>query len=501
MEPTPASARIAPWILVGLVLAWWTAVKTIHLFHAEYTSDLFTHYQLSTGWLRGKPLFWENCFGHQERIHNYFLSPLMAVFTYPLGVWGIVAVHGLALAWATAAFLRRAAEGGAARPRWLLFGFLGVLWLGPLSFYVWDDPYYGWHVELLYPALALLHGLALRSAHRPAVLATAALLALAKEDGAVLGLCVGLAHLAAAGAEPQADVRLLLRRAAVTVATWSTVLVAGLAWLQLESEGQSPLSAGLAIALRAEPTELSRYLAAAVGWQLLLALAAAPLLLALVAWRTVATLLLISIPLVVTNVASGLWYFPDLANGPSWSPRVGTLWGYWCCCLALAVLARSASVDRSRLAGPRLLVPLALSFGMQLVALRTAPEPYRVIERSLSRPLARLTGALDDPRLELLNAIGERLPAGYPVAPPSAYFAPFRRQEIFWWDHPHDRGQPELYVCDGACDVRFPGFDWSDKSRFRLDGLEFIAARETERMIREQFARSPLADGDRDPRR
>jgi hypothetical protein len=494
MESTPVTARIAPWILVALVLAWWIAVKTVYLFHAEYTSDLFTHYQLTTGWLEGRPLLYENCFGFHGRIHNYYLSPALGFFTVPLGVWGLVAVQGLTLAWATAAFLRRAANGHAPDRAWPLFGFVLVVWLGPVSFYVFDDPYYGWHPEVLFLPLALLHGLALRAGRWPAVLATAALIALTKEDGAVLGCCVGLAYLALESADPGSGRRRLLRRAAATLSAWGAVFVAGQIWLQIQSDGNSPLGAALGNVLRAEPRESLRYLAGAAGWPVLLGISAAPLLLALVSWRMTATLFLLSLPLVVTSVVSGLWYYPDLSYGPAWSPRVGTLWAYGSCCAALAVLSWRGEARRSPLA------PLALSLVLQLVALRAAPEPYRFFERLLFRPVALLSGALHDPRLDFLNALGERLPADYPVAPPSDYFGAFRRQQIFWWDHPQDLGQPELYVCDGACDVRFPGFDWSDKSRFRLGDFEFIARADIEHMIREQFARSALASGDRHPR-
>ena len=136
----------------------------------------------------------------------------------------------------------------------------------------------------------------------------------------------------------------------------------------------------------------------------------------------------------------------------------------------------------------KLLRALLVTCGTLCLALGVLPEPYAVFTRCCARPVMLLTGSADDPDRAFMNRLGERLPAGHPIAPPSEYFSSFRNQEIYWWDHPHAESQPETFICRGTCDVRFPGFDWNGKSRFRLGDFEFIADEERERLIREQWA-------------
>lgn len=480
----------APLVSTVLLLAigWWFAVKVLYLVHSEYTSDLFTLYQLSTGWLEGKPLLYENCFGFHDRLHNYYLSPLLGFLTLPLGVSGLFVFQALLLLAATATlFVVALVEQRFARWRWWL-GFGLVFWFGPISFYVWDDPITGWHMELLYPALAVLYAIALRARRWPWAVVSGMLLLLCKEDAAVLACCVGLASVLLAPTTEPVGLRPVLRRSARFVTLWGSLFLLGLVWLQYKNDfAGGHLAEALGAVRGADPRDLLRYLGVALGWLVLLAAPALTLLLALIPARTTLKLGLISLPIVVVNVISGLWYYPELYYGPGWAPRVATLWGYWLSCLVLAALHDRPEDARPQHGRARWLPRFGLALLLQFVALWTVSEPYSPVTRCYVRPLALLFGSGDDRQLAFMNRIGEQLPRGYPLAPPGEYFGAFRRQEIFWWDHPQERSWPELFICRGPCDVRFRHFDWTGKTRFTLGEFEFVADAERERLIRAAY--------------
>lgn len=71
------------------VFVFFFILKCLHIQRCDYTSDLFTHFQLSHDWLIGKPLFYENCFGFHNKLHNYFIDPLLSPFTWLFGIYGL----------------------------------------------------------------------------------------------------------------------------------------------------------------------------------------------------------------------------------------------------------------------------------------------------------------------------------------------------------------------------------------------------------------------------
>ena len=62
-----------------------------------------------------------------------------------------------------------------------------------MGFWIWDDPFYGWHAEVLYVPLAVLFAGALTRRRRQVLLWGAALVLL-REDGAVVACAIHLLH-------------------------------------------------------------------------------------------------------------------------------------------------------------------------------------------------------------------------------------------------------------------------------------------------------------------
>jgi hypothetical protein len=154
-KPYTIATRRENYIIIALasiILLWALAYKLSNFRDLAYTSDLFQFAQLATSWLKGHFLE-DNCYGNHLSIHTYFLSPALSIFVLPFGPAGLLLVLALAMASAFIAFakiLRLFAV-----PIGLACIGSAVTILMPLSVHIYQDTPYGFHIELLMPAVGL----------------------------------------------------------------------------------------------------------------------------------------------------------------------------------------------------------------------------------------------------------------------------------------------------------------------------------------------------------
>jgi hypothetical protein len=179
---------------VALAIALWIFGFKLRAFLGlGTTSDLYQFVQLCTSWIHG-PLLYDNCYGFHLAIHTYLLCPLLAPLVVPLGAVGLlIAVAAAAgLGCLAAVRLLRALE----VPPAPALAVAAASTLMPLSVHVYQDAIYGFHVELLLPAMMLwLAGFLVQRRWLASLLMAAATLAL-KED-ATLAVALTAALIAA----------------------------------------------------------------------------------------------------------------------------------------------------------------------------------------------------------------------------------------------------------------------------------------------------------------
>ncbi|HWA10144.1 MAG TPA: DUF2079 domain-containing protein [Opitutaceae bacterium] len=167
--------------------AWMLAYKLQCFRGLAYTSDLFQFAQLATSWLRGH-LLEDNCYGDHLSIHTYFLALPLAVFVVPAGPAGLLLALALAFAGGFTAIVRILRLFAVPLPAALAWG--GAATIMPLSVHVYQDVIYGFHVELLMPALALWLAYFLLRRHWTGSLLLAVALLAVKEETPVLAAAV-----------------------------------------------------------------------------------------------------------------------------------------------------------------------------------------------------------------------------------------------------------------------------------------------------------------------
>lgn len=432
--PSPPAARTLA--AAALLLVLYGGLCKALLYHGlEYFhTDFVSFLQMSRSLLESGELLRDNVYGHHAAIHGFYLLLACSPLTLAFGAYGLIL--GLVLLHA-AAVLRVAFA-----PSLDLASRVAVLGgsLGPIAWAVFDNPVFGFHPELAYPPLCLLLALDLREARPRRAVLLAALVALVKEDGAVLLFSVLAAHfgaqLWALRAGPAAERRAVAARAAWSLAAATAVFVAGMTllwWMGRSLEQPQEIAevrvvdalrnAGHALAGRGLLRE--NLLTGLLGYAAVALLTLAPL--GRSAGRGIALLALSAPPLVaVLVVSAGSYRFRYML----WPHRTAALFALAAACLVLASPAARVA-GRRVLAGALALV--ALSWTIQLLALERA-EGYAPGARFRAAALIAGEGTraarLPPPELRFLRCLAARLPPGLPVSAFGDLHPVFHRQAV-----------------------------------------------------------------------
>ena len=140
--------------LAGFAVIWVFALKLKTFYALGYTSDLFVNVQAARSWLEGRGLLQDNCFGNLLVSHTYFLLLPLGFIAKPFGAPGLLFVLaasvGAASFWATRILRLLGVDGPVAVVA------AAVVLATPLSVAFYQEPGFGFHVEILAPALCLL---------------------------------------------------------------------------------------------------------------------------------------------------------------------------------------------------------------------------------------------------------------------------------------------------------------------------------------------------------
>jgi hypothetical protein len=166
-------------LLLSLILLY---TKIIRLYGLHYFIDDFTNNLQGTfSWFSGRPLTYANGFGKMNTAHNYFLMPLLGLFTNKFGAIGAFIITQLLYViayWQFYLTFKTKAKSS------FYIAFVFVL-LSPTFFWIYDHPHVGWCVELLYLPLVVLYVLSLCQNSKWAVF-WAVVLCLVREEGIIL---------------------------------------------------------------------------------------------------------------------------------------------------------------------------------------------------------------------------------------------------------------------------------------------------------------------------
>jgi hypothetical protein len=444
--------------MASLTVLYGGLCKALLFRDLEYIgSDFFSFLEMTWSWYYAGLLLHDNVYGSHFAIHNFYLLLAFAPLTIPLGAYGLIL--GLVLLhWASALRVAWRARFEGARRLGILAGALG-----PVAYFVFDHPSWGFHPELCYPPLALLLALELIDG-RPASAALLALLVvLVKEDGAVLCASVLLAYFAGRlwtlRAGPSEERRRVAAASLLSLLAVAAAFVAGMALLSAVSRSfasaQTTSSARVvgslkkvAVILTGDGRPVLRDLLgeALVVYALIGILVLLPLGRRFP--RGLLLFLLSSPPLVaILVVSSGTYNF----NFMLWPPRFAPLLALALACLAFAAAQGSTTAAEGgrRPSMAAVLALIACSWGLQILLLARlgySPWPRVNAIRLLSGRDYRIA-TVPKEELGFLRCLAEHLPAGLPVSTVGDTHPVFHRQSIVFPEYSkHAWHPPRLRV-------------------------------------------------------
>lgn len=172
------------------IFLWALAYKLNCFQELAYTSDLFQFSQLATSWLDGRFLH-DNCYGNHLSIHTYLLSPALSVFVLPFGPSGLLVALALAMASAFMAFTKILRLYNIPLRESCIAS--SIIVLMPFSVHVYQDTLYGFHIELLMPAVGLWLAYFLLQRHWAGTFVCALTLLFMKEEAPILAAAIASA--------------------------------------------------------------------------------------------------------------------------------------------------------------------------------------------------------------------------------------------------------------------------------------------------------------------
>lgn len=310
---------LSGWLVASLFLGF----KCFLYDNQEYEADLFSILQLTKDYLLGKPLLFENAYGDNSALHNYYLLPLVAPFTLLFGGKGLfVAAYVLWIwAWNLWAKLLKG------YPLTTGLGFLLIVF-GPTAFYQWDNPHFGWHAENFYFPLLLLLSAALLLQNRLISVLAALLIILNREDGIILAAGVFVVY-RWSDQSPFSD---NIRRTLKTGLAAAAVFIGGMLLLYFRSGGQSRLGeAAERFGQAYTPLVLFSYLDAEYWlWFLLAGVLLIPIFLLLNRKDRLLPIVALVVAVQGINFMAAAYYFPDSKYGINWAPRLSGTYGLLC---------------------------------------------------------------------------------------------------------------------------------------------------------------------------
>ncbi len=409
------------------MFAIWLLLKLLKFNLGFYYSDLYSHIQLSNFWLRVEDLLNENRYGDNKGLHNYYLNPVLGIFTYWSGAYGLFFAHLGLIFLGTWQWLRY--HNKTKLDTLLLF----ALFLGPMAYWFWDNRPYGWHAELLYFPLVFLCAQNLKRANLKIAIVWAICISLVREDGILLIWALGIGFLLIDKKSKPLSKEIVFFSLGCLV-----LFIAGIVLIEHFSVGASRLNKALNLEAIGD-AEIFKNLAFNFGGYLLFALPLFLLLLIYYPIKYTFITIIISLPIFFGAWVSGLYYLPDTYHSVLWQPRMIALWS--------VALGQLVLLGDSKNATFRLPISLGivLLWGLQFITLVVLRQHNLFTMTTDILKEGKIYS--QDKRYAVVKQIAKSTPHEAFVVVPYEYFHLFHKHKIIWPDHVENAlHQPDLIV-------------------------------------------------------
>ncbi len=435
------------------VVAFFAVTKSILIFGLNYTADIFNFLIMSKSFWIGRPWYFENARGFDSYLHNNFLVPLMGPVTLICGVYGIILIICLLLLWASIKIELLAKSVQNDKARWLRL-ILFILLLGPITFWIFDNPVYGFHPEVLYIPLVALY-VCYRINNYKIAYIIAALICLVRQDGAVVLWVVEMFNqlIRCDSNNSESDNRSTIYNVILCSLVCGIIFLSGLWILSIFGTPGSQRVTFAISQIRTLPTdpEFSTAVLKMILDSIVL-VASGLVLFVLVAPKKVLSCLIFIIPVIAVSVLSSFAYLPNLKvmldHGTTWAPRAAIIWSL-IPALGILVVTKQSNLNQISKKYRLIAVSLFLSLALQGYFLTTKVN-YHLLSQIYNVYTGNLLiNFLSERENNFLSCISKNIPASTTVATHGSLAALFHRHDIVFTNSISNAyKRPELIVCE-----------------------------------------------------
>lgn len=434
------------------MLIWYFAAKLTIFEKLGYQSDLYTHLEICRGWLQGRPIMHENCYGYHSQFHNYFFDLLMGFIVKPFGVYGLFSIQfGLYVIALLYTFPVLYKHKETLNHKLLVGAFYIIIYCGPFGFWLYDNYHYGFHTEMLYIPMGFVFAVSLFKKQHWVSILFALFMVSVKEDGAVLVACIHLLYIALQWVSGAITQKRWLVQSLLWGSVWVAVFAIGMLYLKTQTEpGKDRLTEAFTQFAKFSTQEKIDYflpIFKSFGL-LLLPFGVILLLMKQINYKAWLWWLAFLVPITAVNIVSGFVYFPSQYFSLTWIPRFSLTMSLFLAMGSFSLLWFSKPWFR-----PKFIIIVSIVgisfwlFSWQKDLLQSEKNySYHFTTQKIfgeQHPYEYY------PHWKKMGDIAEVLPVMYPVSPPHAMFGAFHMQDVIWTERIYNAWvPPRMIICD-----------------------------------------------------
>lgn len=326
-----------------------------------------------------------------------------------------------------------------------------VIFCGPFAYWLYDNPHYGFHTEMMYIPLGFVFAVSLYKKQHWVSVLFALLMVSVKEDGAVMVASIHLLFIALQWTAGKITLKRWLLQSLLWGGVWVAVFVAGMIYLKAQTqEGQDRLTEAFQhFSEFSSDEKLDYFLPIIKSFGLmLLPFGVVLLLMKQINYKAWLWWLAFLVPITVVNFISGFVYFPAQSFSLTWVPRFS---------LTLSLFLAMGSFSLLMFSRPWFRPPfvsLIAAFGIAFWLFSWQKDllksekgySYQYTTEQIFKEAHPYTYY---PHWKDMGKIAGVLPDMYPVSPPHALFGAFHMQDIIWTERIYYAWTPpRMIICD-----------------------------------------------------
>lgn len=183
------AATICSILPIVVLTLCWVLFKFLAFNNWLYRIDILTALDVSRNLFQGRWIWWSNLHGWSGAGHNFLFNILLGPLVLWWGAYGLFIASGILILVAgirCVQVLRRLQP-----VRGIAIGVMIIVFFGPISFWLFDDIFHGWHVDQLYVPLGILLMFDVFEGKKRQWI-WGFLIAMCREDGALVALVIHL---------------------------------------------------------------------------------------------------------------------------------------------------------------------------------------------------------------------------------------------------------------------------------------------------------------------